>query len=52
MANASLTHVTFVHVDLRGSDSEPAVPESTGLRPALLCNTVMPDIELEPSHSD
>lgn len=49
---ARLTDVTFVGADLRGAVLEGAILERTDLAPALLCNTQMPDDEMENSDCD
>jgi uncharacterized protein YjbI with pentapeptide repeats len=46
---ARLTGVTFDGADLRGAVFEGAILERTDLAPALLCNTQMPDDEMENS---
>ncbi len=46
---ARLTAVTFVDADLRGAVFEGAILDRTDLQPARLCNTQMPDDEMDNS---
>lgn len=47
--DARLTDVTFAGADLRGAVFEGAILERTDLQPARLCNTQMPDDEMDNS---
>ena len=49
---ARLVDVSFSGTDLSGAVFEGAILERTDLQPALLCNTQMPDDEMENSDCD
>ena len=49
---ARLVDVTFAQADMRGAVFEGAILEHTDLKPGLLCNTQMPDDEMDNSDCD